>query len=345
MDIYNVLKRYSEIPGPVGHESRVQAAFKGDLERYTDEVRITNVGNLIAHFPGDGRKIVVFGHADEIGYFVLSITDDGFLRVSRSSARTDKVSFPYIVVGQKALVVGDEGDVRGAFVSTAGHVLQMKEREMPLETWKILVDVGASSSEEVAEMGIHVGSPVIWNPTTERLGDKVFGKAMDDRIAHTIMLGLVERLESEALGCDLYLASTVQEEIGLKGAQSLARHGFDVSIAIDIGIAGDYPTLQKGRMPIDLGGGPVIVYKDAGIHYNLEVIRALRDTAEAHGVPYQHGIFEHYGSDSNVMMAGGTKPNLVAPPCRYSHTPIEMIHLGDLERTVDLLHHYVTESR
>jgi endoglucanase len=342
MDIFDLLRKYSEIPGPTGHEGRVQREFMGDLKPYTDEIRLTNVGNVIAHLPGEGRKVVVFGHADEIAFYVLSITEDGFLHLSRG--RANKIGYPYSVVGQKALVLGDEEDVRGAFVSTAGHVLTPKEREMPLEPWNVLVDIGASSDDEVADRGIHVGSPVIWNPSTERLGQKVFGKAMDDRLAYPIMLGLAERLDESEQTCDLYLASTVMEEVGLRGAQSLARHGFDISLALDIGIAGDYPTLPKGRMPIKLGDGPVIVHRDASIVYNQDVIKELRATAERNDVPYQHGIFEHYGSDSIAMIAGGAKPNLIAPPCRYSHMPIEMVHLDDLENTVKLLHHYVTEK-
>jgi putative aminopeptidase FrvX len=342
MTFYDTLKRYTEMPGPVGHEAMVQKAFMEDLKPYTDEIQLTNVGNVLAHLGGEGRKVVVFGHADEICWFVLSVTRDGFLRVSRANGRNEKVTFPYCVVGQKALVVGDLDDVRGVFVAASGHVLQTKEREKPLESWDVLVDVGASSREEVEGRGIHVGSPIIWNPETERMGRKVFGKAMDDRFTYPVMLELAERLRGEETSCDFYLASTVMEEFGLKGAQALARHGFDVSLALDIGLAGDYPTLPEGRMPISLGKGPVIVYKDGSIHYNLEVIHELRATAKKNGIPYQHGIFERYSSDSVAMIAGGTRPNLIAPPCRYSHMPNEMMHLDDLENTVELLYRYMT---
>jgi putative aminopeptidase FrvX len=341
MDMYGLLKKYTELPGPMGHERQVQEEFMTDLKPYTDDVQLTNVGNVIAHLPGEGRKVVVFGHADEIGYYVLSVTDDGFLHISRG--RATKIGYPYCLVGQKALILGDSSEVRGAFISTAGHVLNAKEREMPLEPWNVYVDIGAASREEVKEMGVHVGCPIIWNPTTERLGKRVFGKAMDDRFTYPVMLGLAERLKDAEPACDLSLASTVQEEIGLRGAQSLARRGFDVSLALDIGIAGDYPSLPKGRMPVKLGEGPVIAYRDASIVYNVEVIRELRVTAERHEIPYQHAIFEHYGSDSVMMIAGGAKPNLLCTPCRYSHMPIEMVHLDDMERLVELLFWYVTE--
>ena len=138
MDMYKILKEYTEIPGPVGHEKRVQQRFMKDLAPYTDEVELTNVGNVVAHIPGEGRKVVIFGHADEVAYFVLSITDDGFLHLSKG--RSGYVWYPYSLVGQKALVVGDKGDVRGAFISTSGHLLNHKEREQPLDLWNVYVD-------------------------------------------------------------------------------------------------------------------------------------------------------------------------------------------------------------
>ncbi len=330
---------YSELPGPSGHEGRVQKKFMEDIEPHVDSVHVSNVGNVIAHLGGTGPKVVIFGHADEVAYFVLSITGDGFLHISKG--RANKVTYPYALVGQKALVLGDKGDVRGAFVSTAGHVLQPKEREKPLEIWNVLVDIGASSRGEVEERGIHVGCPVIWNPSTERLGRKVFGKAMDDRFTYPVMIEVAKKLQGEKPNCDLYFASTVQEEVGLRGSQALSRHGIDVSLALDIGIAGDYPTLAEGRMPIQLGEGPVIAYRDGSIVYSLDVIKEMRSAAENNGVPYQHGIFEHYSSDSVSMIAGGAKPALLCTPCRDSHCPIEMIHLDDLENLVKLLYHYL----
>jgi endoglucanase len=337
--MFNVLKKYTEIPGPSGHESRVMQELTKDLESHVEDVEISNVGNLVAHYGGEGRKVVVFGHADEIAYYVLSITKNGFLHISKG--RANKLTYPYTLVGQKALVLGDKEDVRGAFISTTGHVLQPNERQEPLEPWDVLVDIGASSKEEVEEMGIHVGCPIIWNPTTESLGKKVFGKAMDDRYVFPIMIELAKKLQGEELSCDLYFAATVQEEVGLRGAQSLARRGFDISLALDIGIAGDYPTLAEGRMPIKLGKGPVITHRDASIIYNSDVNKELIATAEKNDIPYQHGIFEHYGSDSVSMIAGGAKPVLLCAPCRYSHSPIEMVHLDDLENTTNLLYHYL----
>lgn len=341
-EYFKAVKKYSELAGPIGYEQRIQEEFIQDLEPHVEEIQLMNVGNVVAHVGGDGKKVVVFGHADELAFYVLSITEDGFLHISRG--RADKLSYPYTLVGQKALVLGDKGDLRGAFVAPTGHVLGPQERDKPLEPWNILVDIGVDSKADVEEMGVHVGSPIIWNPVTERTGDKVFGKAMDDRFTHPVMIELAKRLEGMELGCDLYLASTVQEEIGCKGALDLARQGFDVSLALDIGIAGDYPLLPKDRMPIKLGGGPVIVYRDASIVYNIETIRALRGVADDHNVPYQHGIFEHYGSDSSNMIGGGARPNLLCVPCRYSHSPVEMIHLGDVENLVQLLMYYALEK-
>jgi len=341
--MYELLKRYNEIPGPVGYEYRVQKAFTEDIKPFVKTVQTTNTGNIISHIPGKGRKVVIFGHADEICYYVRQITEDGFLKCLGMTGRTDKIGFPYTVIGHKALVLGENQDARGVFTTKSGHLLTENERNKPIEYNDVLCDIGANNIKEVEDMGIHIASPIIWNPTTERIGDKVFGKAMDDRLAHTIIIKLVEKLKGAKLNCDLYLASTVQEENGLKGASDLARGGYDISIALDIGIAGDYPALEKGRANIKLGGGPGIVWKDGSIHYNIEIIRELQAVANNNGIPFQHGLYTGYGSDSSVMIAGGAKPVLVTPPCRYSHQPHEMMHLKDLEWTTDLLYHYVTK--
>ena len=341
--MFNLLKKYTEIPGPVGHEHRVHKEFMGDLRQFTAEIQSTNVGNVLAHFPGEGPRVIILGHADEICYFVVSITDNGFLHITRSTPRSDKISYPYSLVGQKALLLGDLGDVRGVFIAPSGHILRLDERDMPLVERNVLVDIGASSFDEVISRGIHVGTPIIWNPTTERFGKKIYGKAMDDRLSHAIMVKLAERLENEQLSCDVFMASTVQEEIALLGAHALSLGDYDVALAIDIGVAGDYPPLEKERMPINLGDGPVIVYKDVQAHYDIEIIKKLRDIAEKNEIPYQHGVFTNYGSDSGAMIKGGVKPTLIAPPCRYTHSPYEMVHEDDLENTVTLLYHYVTK--
>ena len=339
-DLFNLLKKYTEIPGAMGHEKQVQDEFMSDLEPFVSDIEYTNIGNVVAHIPGKGKKVLVFGHADEIAFFVLSITDDGFLRISRNFGNT--INFPYTIVGHKALISGDEGQVRGTFVAASAHLLNPKEREQKIDSWKVLVDIGASSREEVEAMSIHVGCPIIWNPITERLGDKVFGKAMDDRFTHVVMIELARRIMKKDLLVDLYLGSTIQEEINRGGAQALAQMGFDTAIALDIGICGDYPLVPKGRMPIALGKGPAIIYRDAASVYNLETIKALRKCADDANIPYQHGVFESYVSDSHAMFAGNTRPNLIATPCRYSHQPNEMMHLEDIENTIRLLYEYVT---
>jgi endoglucanase len=315
-----------------------------DLGKYTDEIKHTNVGNVLAHFPGEGRKVVIFGHADEICFYVIDVTKNGFLRIVPHSSRMgDNVPYPYALVGQKALVLGDNVQVKGVFATKSGHILFMEERSKSLKFSDVYVDIGFSSKEEVIKKGVHTGTPVICNPTTEKINGHAFGKAMDDRIAHTILLKLADKIQNEELACDLYMASTVQEEIGLKGAQDLSRGGFDVSLAIDIGIAGDYPALERGRSSIMLGKGPVLVYKDAAIHYNLQVIKELQETCLRNNIPFQHGVFINYGSDSASMIAGGAKPNLVAPPTRYSHQPHEMININDLSSTVELFYNYVVK--
>jgi endoglucanase len=345
--LFKLVKELSEIPGPVGHEERVQAYLFEYFKKFTDEVKITNIGNLIAHFPGKGKKILINAHADEIGYVVQSITDDGFLKVTPhdpSSQQRGRITYPYCTVGQKALVLGFKQPLRGVFATTTGHVLKTVEREKELSFWDIFVDVGVSSKDEILESGITVGSPVIWNPVTERFGKLISGKAMDDRALLAVMLKLCERLVGADLAYDVYMASTVQEEIGFVGASALAFEGdFDIALSLDVGLAGDIPSIEKDRMQIKLGEGPVLVHKDGAIHYDYRVLRELVEVAEKNNIAVQHGVFLYYSSDCKSLVTSNAKPCLVAPPTRYTHSPFETVHEDDLTDIVDLVYHFVTK--
>src|SRR5205814_41510 len=161
------------------------------------------------------------------------------------------------------------------------------------------VDIGAASREEVLARGIRVGSRVIWNTPTRRKGPLFWGKAMDDRAPLLVLDQLLERVDPARLAFDLWLGSTVMEEIGLVGAASInrevdARYG----VAVDVGPTGDVPLVDERDVPVKLGGGPVIVPKDA-LTYDRKVTRALTRAAEAAGIPYQEAVYPYFGSDAH----------------------------------------------
>jgi endoglucanase len=160
-----------------------------------------------------------------------------------------------------------------------------------------------------------------------------------------VLTEVLRRVPVAELGCELTLACTVQEEMGLIGASALAaRERFDAAIVVEIGLAGDIPGVDERAMPLRLGAGPVLIHKDALVHYDHALTTALEQTAHKAGVPIQHAVFGSFGSDGAALMKADIPAALVAFPTRYTHSPFEMGHLGDIEALVNWLCAFVRES-
>lgn len=345
MDTFETLRELMEIPGPTGQERQVMTWLRERWEPRVERVWRAKVGNLLAHVGGQGPKLLIQGHADEIGFVVKSIDEQGFLWLASGQAARGEPTKRY-PAGQPALVVGRDEPVEGLFATVTGHVMTAAQRERDRLTFDdLFVDIGAGSREEVLERGIFVGAGVIWNPPVRRLGDRVYGKAIDDRVALALMTLLLDDLDLAALTYDLYFAATVQEEIGLVGATSLrADVDADLAIALDNGPVGDIPTVARRELPTVLGGGPVLVHKDAYVHYDEDLIWRLADLAERVHVPIQHAVFPGFGSDGAALIKQGIPTALVAPSTRYTHSAFEMLDERDVEHTLRLLKAFVTMS-
>lgn len=343
MDTYATLRDLMELPGPTGRERRVMEWLRPHWERQSERVWYSKVGNLLARVGGQGPKLLIQGHADELSYVVRSIDDEGFLRLTSGQAPTSTTTKRY-PVGQPALVVGRHGDVEGVFAASSGHILTQAQREQHVVTFEdLFVDVGASSRDEALAFGVHIGASVIWNPPVRRLGTRLYGKAIDDRVALALMTLLLDGLDPARLTYDLYLAATIQEEIGLVGAFSLRREvDADLALALDNGLVGDIPTVASAYMPTVLGGGPTLVYKDHGVHYDVRIIDHLTDIAERERIPLQHAAYEFIGADGEALIEQGIPTALLGPSTRYTHTAFEMLDLRDVEHTLALLRAFVT---
>lgn len=333
------------LPAPSGQEEPVLAWCRERWTALGADVRATSIGNVVAHIGGDGPRLLLQGHADEISFVVRGIDDRGFVWLAdgQGSNRTFHARYP---VGQPALILGRSERVPGIFAAPTGHILSTRDdkgADLPDTAGTIFVDIGAESREEAEALGVHVGAGVIWNPVTQRLGSRYVGKAIDNRVSLALMTHLLMELDLSQLTYDLTVAATVQEEIGLVGAQSLGGpEHYDLAVAIDNGPIADYPGTNEGDLPVRLGQGPTLIYKDAMVHYDRRLIGRLMETAMRHGIPIQHGVFPGFGSDGAALIRAGIPTALLAIATRYTHSPFEMGDERDLDGALRLLKAFVT---
>ena len=206
-------------------------------------------------------------------------------------------------------------------------------------------EVGCTSQKACHELGIFSGTPIVWNPPTRRLEQRIVGKAMDDRARVAILVTVVEEIDPGALDCELWLAGTVMEDCYALGAWALAsKIRFDVAIIVDIGLACDCPSVSEVDVSVRMGDGAVLVVKDNAAHYDIELLRSLERCAFANGIPARRAIYSvdgSYTSDGLRFVGHGITTGLVAFPTAYTHSPYEMVDEQDLEAVAKLLCRFV----
>ncbi len=331
----------TEMLGPSGYEDEVQDWLERRWREAGCAVHRSRIGNLYARVGGRGPKLLIAAHADEISFRVKSITDDGHLLLTSGTGGSEFNAPHTSFVAHPVAVLTPTGRVPGIVGVATGHVMTQAQRESTKVGWAdLFLDIGARGRDEALAWGIHVGAPVVSTAPTRRVGRNLVGKAMDDRAALAIMTHLLEGLDRDALAYELWFASTVQEEVGLIGAGSVS--GFDLAIALEVGLAGDIPPVGLHHIPVRLGGGPILGHKDGAVHYDRKLTRQLQLCAEAAGIPIQHLVFLNFASDGKAFMANDVPSALLAYPARYTHSPIETVDEGDLDAMAALLRAFVT---
>jgi endoglucanase len=344
--MFDLIKQLTELIGPVGQEQAVldhMAKLWGDAGL---AVTRTKMGNVLAQVGGQGPNVLMVAHADELCYLVRAIHPDGFLWLANGQAwaRTYGLHNAF-TIGQRVKVLGRRAVLPGVIAATTGHLATLALPEPTELTWRdFWVDTGRTA-DELSAAGVTPGTRVVWDATTDRFGLHVVGKAIDDRALLAVLTEVARRAAANSLRCKLTLAATVQEEIGLVGATGLAaRHDFDAAIVLEIGLAGDVPGVHADMMPQRLGKGPVLVHKDALVHYDFRVTRGLEQAAADAGIAIQHAVFGSFGSDGAAFMKADIPAGLVAFPTRYTHTPFETAHMGDIEGLATWLTAFATQA-
>ncbi len=343
-DIFATLKELCELPGPVGREEIVQKRVRDELSQYCDEIKTDKIGNLTATMGGTRRHYVIVAHADEVGFLVSNIDDNGFIQAKWNTQgyQPDMRLMP----GQRVLFMAEQGMIPGCFCVKTAHIAGAKGKKK-IPSWdEVFIDIGAQSSEEVNEKGIDIGTHVVYDTETTLIGKNVVGKCIDDRIGLAIMVRLAQLLSevSEDSKPTVTFVSTVMEEIGAKGATAIADEiDADAVLVIEIGLADDYPGTQ-GEANVGLGKGPVIVIKDSQIVYSHQITEALSNTARDNNIEFQRAVYHNYATDGYRIASQGQKVAAVGVPCRYSHSSFETIRLNDVKNTLKLVYEFLLKD-
>lgn len=339
-DIGALLEKFSNAHGLSGFEDDVAALLRAELEPLVDEVQTDKMGNVIGIRRGNGPKVMIAAHMDEIGMAVSHVDEDGFLRFVTVGGFFDP-----IVLGQRVLVHGRDGKtLTGVVGARPIHLMDAEERKKPVKLKEMFIDCGARNAADATEMGVEIGSPVTIDRQFARMGnDFVTGKALDNRAGCAMLVAALQLLKGRPVQATVFAVGTVQEEVGLKGARTSA-FGIepDVAIATDVTIPGDHPGVGKNECHVSTGKGPSITVMDAGgrgVIAQRPVVRWLRESADARAIPYQLMVGDGGNTDATVISItkAGIPCSVVSCPTRYIHSPVEVLALSDLENGAALI--------
>ncbi len=336
--IKGLLEKLSNAHGVSGYEGGVREIIKKEVEPCVDELRTDNFGNLIATKKGKSPSVMIAAHMDEIGLMVKYIDDEGFIRFAKVGGWFDQT-----LVNQRVVLHTKKGMVAGVIGSKPTHVMKTEDRKKAIEAKDMFIDIGVSSRDEAAKMGVEHGVTVSLDQKLAALAsDRVTGKAFDDRAGGAVLITVLQQIAGMKLS-SVFGVFTVQEEVGLKGARTSA-FGLnpDVGIAIDTCITGDHPGIKKTDSAIEIGKGPSITVMDAGgrgVITHPRVLEWLRETAKAKGIPYQMEVAEGGTTDASAisLTREGIPSGVISVATRYIHTPVEVLSLKDLAQTADLV--------
>jgi putative aminopeptidase FrvX len=338
-----LLKELSESFGPSGFEREPAAIVKKAGEKYADEVLFDKLGSVIFRKRGksDSPKILLAGHIDEVGFVVTGIEkDSGYLTFSALGGWFDQV-----LLGHRVTVRTTKGDVVGVIASKPPHLLSPEERDKVVKMDSMFIDIGAGSREEAEKgFGVRVGDPVAPQSGFVMVKDKriVMGKAFDDRIGTFVGLEVLKRLKTEKVQHpnSVFVAATVQEEVGLRGAQTVANVVEpDLAFALEVDIAGDVPGIKPNEAPSKMGRGPSILTFDATMIPNQAFKSFVIETAEMERIPYQLSVVTKGGTDAGRfhVSKAGCPSIVIGVPTRHIHSHSAVADLSDIENATKLM--------
>lgn len=336
VETLQLFKTLTELPGAPGNEHAVRQFMRKELEKYADDIVQDRLGGIFGVKRGaeDDPVVMVAGHMDEVGFMVTAITDQGMVRFQPLGGWWNQV-----LLAQRVHIITDYGPVVGVIGSVPPHLLSDDQRNKPMDIQHMLIDVGADDREDAKRMGIKPGQQIvpICPFTPMENPKKILAKAWDNRYGCGLAIELLKELKGETLPNTLYSGATVQEEVGLRGAQTAA-HLIqpDLFFALDASPANDMTGSQKefGH----LGKGALVRIYDRSMVTHRGMREFLLDTAETHHIPYQFFISPGATDAGRVHVANSGIPSAVIGICaRYIHSHASIIHVDDYAAAKQLL--------
>ncbi len=333
---YTFLEDMLTTPSPSGYEQPIQKVVREYSTPFSDDVSTDWHGNVIAAVNPDSRlKIMLAGHCDQIGLLVNHIDNEGFLRVAPIGGWDVQM-----LIGQNMQVWTKSGPISGIIARKAIHLLKPDERKVVPELKDLWIDIGVADGNEAKEL-VQIGDPVTLELGVRKLRNgMMFSPGMDNKVGAWVCISALQRfVEKGKSDAGVFAVSTVQEEIGLRGARTSA-FSIDpqLGIAVDVTHATDCPTIDENELgTCKIGAGPVLF---RGPNVNPVMFEQLTEIAKTQDIPIQvSGLSKAASNDGNAMQIsrGGLATAIIGIPNRYMHSPVEVISLDDLDHAATLI--------
>lgn len=315
-----LLKTLTQAFGTSGNENNICEILKANAKKYCDEISVDALGNLIAHKKGNGKKVMISAHMDEIGIIATFIDKNGFIRFSNVGGLYTKQ------------LVGRRVKFENGTIGVIGS--EEEDFDKKAELSKLFIDIG-EKSEDSTKKYVNIGDMASFEGDYYQNSNIVISKALDNRVGCYILL---EAMKDTKTDNDLYFVFSSQEEVGLRGAKAAAYSiNPDYAIAVDVTDTGDCPSSPSNC--VKLGGGAAIKIMDRSVLCDSYVRGFMIDIARENNIPYQLEIMTDGGTDAGAMhlSRGGVKTGGISVPTRYIHSPSEMASVGDIKDCIRLL--------
>jgi tetrahedral aminopeptidase len=335
-----LLNQICQTPGAPGYEKKIRELIIKEVTPYVDKVETDNMGNVYAIKKGkEAKKVMIGAHMDEIGFIVTHIDDKGFIRFHTLGGFDPKT-----LTAQRVLIHGKE-DVIGVMAAKPIHVMTTEERNKVAKITDFFIDTGLSKEE--VEALIKIGDPITRERSFIEMGNCVNSKSLDNRLAVFILIEALRELKDKEVPYDVYGVFTVQEEVGIRGANvSAMRINPDFGFGLDTTIAYDLPGAAAHEKITSLGDGAAIKIMDASTICDYRMVDYMKKTADKHGIKWQPEILTAGGTDTagiQRMTEGGSIAGAISIPTRHLHQVIEMANKDDIKGSIELLKVCISE--